>query len=128
MIIKGNLTLLFNSDGLHIEIADDGASLKFVDLKIAPEDVCKLLSRQAQISCNIEVKGLEKVGKKMEWKKLEFEIPKDTPYKEEDNVAKEYAYIHCPEGWTPETYFGSRDSYFTKDGKSYARCIIRRWI
>lgn len=32
------------------------------------------------------------------------------------------------EGWTVDKYFGSKDSFFTKDGKLYAQTFIRRWV
>jgi len=31
-------------------------------------------------------------------------------------------------GWIADGYFRSRASFFTKDGKRYARCTIRRWV
>lgn len=30
--------------------------------------------------------------------------------------------------WIPDAYFSSRNSYYSKNGKTYARTIIRRWI
>lgn len=30
--------------------------------------------------------------------------------------------------WIPDSYFGAKDSFYTQDGKTFARATIRRWI
>lgn len=30
--------------------------------------------------------------------------------------------------WVSDNYFQSQDSFFSKDGKNYARAVIRRWV
>jgi hypothetical protein len=51
-------------------------------------------------------------------------------YKERNEVAvkaaAEYVAKNRP-GWIARTYFGSQNSFFTKNGKQYARCTIERW-
>ena len=37
-------------------------------------------------------------------------------------------FMSTPDGWECSTYFGSKKSFFQKDGKEYARTTASRWI
>ena len=129
MEIDGNITMLFNDDGLKIEVQDRSSSLTFLRIKMNPVQVSQAFSRLAHTDCeNIEVHGIDKIGKKMEWTKFEFKFPDNIPHKERVRHAQAIAISQCPEGWEPDLYFESKDSFFVKDNIQYARCTIRRWI
>jgi hypothetical protein len=88
-----------------------------------------MLSRLAHTYCqSAEVFGLDRVGKKMEWKELVFTMPENVGYKERDKIAYEQALKSVPEGWVVSNYFGSQGTFFVKDGKSFGRATIRRWV
>ena len=129
--LKGKIDLLFDRDhGLQISVKDVNSNVTFLELKVSPEDVCALLSRQVMIPCYMTIAEIEKVGKYHRHKKFEFlidtELPSyDSGYRE---VVKQLAIEKCPDGWMPDLYFGSKDSFFKKDGQDYARCIIRQYI
>jgi len=131
-IIKGEATLLFNAEGLHLEIRDDNASIKFLDIHFDEKQTCQLLSRRSNIHCDMEIYGLDRIGKKMEWDKIEFEIPENINYKDQDKVcyekAKEYCLQHLTPDWEPDLSFNSQDSFFRRDNKDYARCTVRKWV
>jgi hypothetical protein len=132
MKLKGLATLLFNSDGLHLTIEDDNSGIDFVEIRFNEKQTCQLLSRLSSVSCDMEIKNIEKVGKKMEISQIEFEVPEKLSYENEKEVAyekaKEYCLRNCESGWIPDDYFGSQGSFFSKEGRYYARCTIRRWI
>jgi hypothetical protein len=95
-----------------------------LDLKTFAECVTGLGSR----SCALKVQNVfDKIGRKMEHRTFEVEVP-TTAYENRERVASEIIERQCPEGWEPVFYFGSRDSFFTKDGKSYVKTTIRRWL
>jgi hypothetical protein len=78
----------------------------------------------------MEVFDLDRVGKNMEHKRLEFQMPSgvvETAYTR-DEVAAMRAKDNCPDGWVPDLYFNSQDSYFKEMGKDMAHCTIRRWV
>jgi hypothetical protein len=127
MKINGNLSILVSKECTRIEIKDSDAGTRFLSIKLDPETFCALLGRLADVSVELEVRGLEKVGKKMEIDKLEFEIPPHD-YASKDHLAIEEAKRVSPAGWIPDGYFNSQDSYFSIDGKDMARCTIRRWV
>jgi hypothetical protein len=131
MKLKGKISILINREYTTIEIEDDLASTTFVKARLTPEQLSAVLSRQARIDCELEIRGLEKIGKKHENKYFEFEIQKglrDSKYSESLRTIAQNLLNNQDEGWIAEGYFSSQNSFFEKDGKQYARCTIRRWI
>lgn len=124
---QGKITLLFDRDGAILEIEDGLANVRFVKVRLNREQVCQMLSRLAFTHCEkTEVFGLDKVGKEHENKTFEFELPKHD-YMKARQCALETIKDVCPDGWISDDYFSTRDSFFEKDGKKYARVTIRRW-
>ena len=129
MEIKGSVTILFSDEGMVIEVRDDDAAVNFLNVKLNQKQTCQVLSRLGNVKPEkCEVFGLHKIGKKMEHETLEFEFPDNTTYSNRENLASEIAKTKCPEGWEPDLYFGSKNSFYYENGKFYARCTIRRWI
>ena len=129
MKIDAQITMLFNDDGLTIEIRDYNASVTFVDIHMTSEQVCQAFSRLAHTpveSC--EIRGVEYIGKVMENKRFEFQLPPKSTVVNRKELACQALSSECPEGWEPSNSFSSQDSFFSKDGKEYARTTIRRWV
>lgn len=114
-----------NDDVFEISIECEKSLQKFVVAEITPHSLALALSGLASIPVNIATKGLDKVGKYRHIKTIEFEINSDTPSRY-DAAMKEYV-KHCPDGWELWGRFGSQNSFFTKDGKTYARTTIVSW-
>lgn len=127
---NGRLTLLFGDEGATIEIRDQPSREVVCEVTLTPEQTCQALSRLGETHCKVKYGELKNVGKKEEYKEFIFEIPSISSYRREDRktIAKEIVKEVCPEGWEPDLYFGSQDSFFTKDDKKYARTMIRRWV
>ena len=129
-INNGSITILCggHTDGVVIEIRDNDAATIFCKIELDAKQFVAALGRLSNVEAkSMEVFNLDRVGKKHEHKKLEFEIP-ESGYDGRKEIAIKTAKEKCPEGWIPDLYFGSQDSFFMKDGKEYARCIIRRYI
>jgi hypothetical protein len=136
MKINAKITMLFNRDGLCLEVEDDDSGVRFLKIELNQEQVCEAMSRLACTSCaSAEVKGLDKVGKKLEMATIFVEMPKDT-YKvfgsERSKVAveevKKYMIENSLTDWVPDFYFGSTDAYCHRDNKFFCKCTIRRWV
>ena len=69
----------------------------------------------------------KKLNKKLEHKRFVFKLPPVDGWRDKE-TAKEIIQKVCPEGWKPDMGFNSQDSFFSKDGKEYARTTIRRWV
>jgi hypothetical protein len=127
-IKNAQITILANQDAVEIEIRDADACITFARVRLTPEQFCKCLSRLAHVECKASVSDLDLVGKKHENKKLTFPMPLCTEWKNRKTVAYYEAVRVCPEGWEPDDFFGSQDSFFQKDGEQWASVTIRRWI
>ena len=128
MKLEGRISILINRDGTTIEIEDEKANTRFVRITLTPEQLSAALSRQMAVECELEVKGLSRVGKVHENKSFEFEIPKDLASSRNEQNLHEIAQSLLTDGWVADRYFSSQNSFFQKDGVRYARCTIRRWI
>jgi len=130
--MKGKISISVTHCGsgekyISIELIDEASGIHFVDAKMSFEDFAKAITGQAHMKMHFKARGLDRVGKVMEHKPFEFVIPK-CDYHDRLHIAEKIAVRICPEGWVPDKYFGSKDSFFEKDGKQYARTTIRRWV
>ena len=125
-IKDGRISILCGEDCVEISLHDSDASITFANVKMKPEQFCQALSRLIHTKCEkMEVNGLEKVGKKMEHREIVFPI--NGKYRDK-GAALAVVDKYCPAGWVASRYFGSQGSFFTRDGKEYARTTIRRWV
>lgn len=125
MKINGKISILIDREKTKIELFDENSRITFATATLTPEQLSSALSRLSLTECSIDVHELQKVGKKLEHKELVFEVR--SAYEKSEDAYK----IACEivdDGWIPDSYFGSKNSFFTKDNKHYARCTIRRWV
>lgn len=128
MKIKGQLTLLINRDYTEIEVHDKNANTCFTRIRLTPEQLSAALSRQGYVDCELQVYGLDKIGKTHECKSFEFAIPPDLAKTSKEKELAELAQSQLTDGWVAEEYFRSQNTFFEKDGVQYARCTIRRYV
>ncbi len=116
--------------GVTIELHDYDASVMFAKVTLTPEQWVSAMSRLGYVECEIEVYGLDKLGKKMINEPFEFCLGKSSKYtaSELKDVAIEMVKEACPDGWIADSYFQSQDSFFFKDGETWARTTIRKWV
>ena len=127
MQIRGKISILFETSGLKIEVYDEAACIRFLEIKLDQEQTCEALARLAHTPCVIEARELQNVGKVRESRDFTFQMPDDAVYRDK-KVAQRLANELCPDGWRASTYFGSQNSFYTQDGKEYARTTIHRWV
>ena len=130
METKVKLTFLVDSDSTSIYVEDLSSGIRFLEMKLSPKQLSQILSRQACVEVNAFTKRLDLVGKTHECKRFNFEIPESLySYNNRDvEKLKELADNLLSDGWESDLYFGSKDSFYQKDGKFYARAIIKRYI
>ena len=130
MLINAKIDLSFSDNGLDIRIKDGDASITFVELHLNQEQACQAMSRLSSTTVEkCELRGIDKVGKKMEIDYLEFNMDNNVKYADRRKEAFAIAKDKCPEGWVPDNYFGSQDSFKNaKNGQLIARATIRRWV
>lgn len=128
MKIQGKITILVNQDRVDITVKDDKANTAFLEIELTPDQFVACLSRLAYVECELEVNGMDRVGKTHENKSFEFEIPESLKSRSKTDELRSFAQSQLSDGWIADNYFGSQNSFFEKDGKRYARCIIRRYV
>ena len=121
----------YDGDGhISISIEDSEASVEFLRCRVPLADFARALTGLSSVPMTFDVSGLENVGKTQEIKTIEFEIP-DSEYKDRAKVAAKIGEELCRSeglGFICDSYFGSQRSFFSKDGKKFARCFARRWV
>ena len=127
-IKNAKISILVDGDKTRIEIKDGDAAVTFIRVELTPEQLSKCLSRLSSVECKATVDNLEHVGKTHTCKRFEFPLTDDVNYDNKKEIAKELAVSLCPDGWEPDLYFGSQDSFFTKGDEQWAKCTIRRWV
>lgn len=129
--IKARISLLINRDETMIQVVDWDSDITFLEMRLTNEQTCQMLSRLSNVEVDkATIRGLNLIGKKMEIREYEFEIPESLyEYKNRDSKKiKEIADCTLSDGWVADSYFVSKDSFVEKDGKFYAKTIIRRWV
>ena len=130
--INARISILSSyEDSINIVVEDKDAGVRFLVMSLTREEfVNAAMNRRACVDVSkTEVFALDKIGKKEEYKEFEFEIPTTTSLdKNQKEIAIEIVKKMCPEGWVPDTHFGSQNSFFKKNGKPYVRTMIRRWV
>lgn len=128
-ITDPRITILVNQEYTTIELYDAEAGCHLFEIKLTPAQLSSALSRLSHTKCQAEIFNADKVNKKMEINKLIFNIDGIDRYaKDSKKKLSEQAIINCPDGWEPDNYFGSQDSFFEDNGHRYARVTIRRWV
>lgn len=128
MELKGKISILINREYTDIEIEDDLANMTFVKVRLTPEQLSAVLSGISCVDCELDVRGLDKVGKKHECKSFEFEITYSKTKEDLVLACNEALFTQGMHEWVSDNYFQSQSSFFKKDGKDWVRCTIRRWV
>jgi hypothetical protein len=126
---KPSIDILIGVEFTEITIRDGSSNIEFVKVKLTTGQLSAALSRQIHVECDAEVRCLDKIGKTHENKYFEFEVPEGT--KNSVNLV-----LLCNEAlnnegmseWVSDQHYSSQNSFFKKDGKRYARVIVRRWV
>jgi hypothetical protein len=129
---EGNtkIDILFNHNGLTINIYDVASSLLIAEICLNKEQTLEALSRMSHTHCNMKTYDLDKIGKKLhiaifyvnlfqikEWRDKEKAIEKTI--EQCKVVAKD---------WEPDLFFDSQDSFMKDEkGNTWCKSIIRKY-
>jgi hypothetical protein len=129
-LTEPKISILINQEGTTIELFDSKSSRTFVRVKLTNDQLASALSRPNRTDCQIDAYNLELIDKQMEHKSFEFEIHplmRTSKGALNQRCLKNLALQNMSD-WTPEMTYSSQDSFYSKDGKDFARTIIRRWV
>lgn len=107
MKLKGTITIARSSGdieggrNIHIEIRDELSGVEFVDLRMTAEDFGNAcVGSLAFRPCEIEIQGLDKIGKKRENKTEKIKFNRFGGGKREGKMLKEVLAPYEVDGWT----------------------------
>ena len=135
MKIKGSVGVARRSDGLIVmHIRDEEASVEFCEIRFTPKQFANAVTGLFGQECEIDVRSLEKVGKRMECKTVILQLPDDY-LPDEMSIPKwdsiprvvQQAILeeHEKNGWKVE--LGSWGNHHRRVARGY-ECTIRRWV
>jgi hypothetical protein len=113
---------------ISILVNDSEARIEFLEIEIDLEAFSECITGLGHCDCEMEVRGLQNVGKKIENMPIVFEVPKELRYSRNKYKIQTLAEKATPDGWHCSTYFGSQNSFFSKDDKDFARTTASRWV
>jgi hypothetical protein len=125
---EGNaqITLLFNEDGMSIEVFDKKASLPIFEIVLDKDKTLQVLSRYARTYCDMKTYNLDKIGKKMKMATLYVNLGNNVSWHDRED-AKEKILKSTPEGWEADLFLNSQETFFQFEGDSWVQTTIRRW-
>jgi len=132
--MKGNITILVDGNGARIEVEDESSGIRFLKINLSAEQFMACLGRLYMVKCDLELRGLDQIGKTLEVGNHEFKVPAEIYELKWDDRQRfnqemeELAQDGLMDGWIPDNYFESQGSFFKKDGEQWARVTIRRWV
>jgi hypothetical protein len=135
-VIKPIKPIRFLEPMLSIQINEEHVNITFMDsynevcsLNVGHREFNQALGRLSCVPCLDADVRPEVAGKIMEHKPFEFQIDlTGVSYKRKRVVTRVKALELCPDGWYPDTHFGSQESFFERDGEQWARTTIRRFV
>lgn len=122
------ITMLIYSQYTEIEIIDSNANTTLAHIRLTPEQLSAILSGKCYVNCECTTGDLTRIGKKHETKMFEFEITYSKTKEDLTIACIEALFAQGMHEWVSDNYYKSQDSFFSKDGKDYARTTIRRWV
>lgn len=130
--IEGKITISrpmgYDNDYVSLTVQDESSRAEFLEVRISLVDFTKAITGQGHMPVRFTTKGLDVIGKTKEQKELVFSMGEDGITKNDKDIAEYHAQSYADEGWIASNYFGSQNSFFTKDGIRYARTTQFRYV
>lgn len=131
--LRGKITItrpsdLENDRKFRIRIQDNNSLQKFIDIEIDAEDLMLALAGEGNQPIEFSLEDCSVVGKIKQSKPLEFLLPEDKTGRCRKLLAENLADKNTDPGYTASKYFGSKTSFYTKDGNRYARTTQYRYV
>lgn len=111
---------------ISITIVDENSRIEFIDAEISYENFTQAITGLGHQEMEIEVRGLDRVGKKVVCEDRIIECPLKT---HDRNVYRAWLDDNAQEeGWLLNSYLGSQNSISYKDGKTILRYRVTKYV
>jgi hypothetical protein len=130
--LQGKITISRSSgnDGDYVLITiEDSASRTGIEVSMSIEEYGYAVTGLSMRPCKLEICGdVNNIGKVRQLMTVEAEMPSDAGYSNQQEIAAKICQEAAPDGWVASGYFGSRSSFFQRDGKRWCRTDAVRWV
>lgn len=124
--MKGKLTISTEGGKLLRLILEDAASeIEFLDIKITSEDFIMALTTRPDRDCVFELRGLEYVGKRREWKKETVTVPGKYGDPITHEMKIEAIRPFCVDGWLCQSLDLIGNHHYSKGDRAYEVVFVR---
>lgn len=127
MKIRGAITIGRHSDqAIHIDIKDEGSGTNFVEITMSPADFATCLTGLYTTDVDVQVRGLEKVGKIREYKTES--IPRahfGNVYEAKPELIREVLSGYEVDGWQARDDDVRNHHNYSRDS---VKVIFERWV
>jgi hypothetical protein len=125
--LQGKLTICKSSNGtVLLRIEDSNSLIQFLEIEIPLADFSEALFGLAYRPCSYSIIGTDVLGKQRYQEDYIFEI--NTFRNIEQAKLTAITLSQQDPIWNYSSYFGSQDSFFSKDGKYYAKTTRYKYI
>lgn len=115
---------------IHIQVIDENSQAIFLDILINYDEFTKAITGQS-VPMKFEKRQLENVGLHKVSELIEFELPVIGAGNDitRESLAEAVAKKLCDKTeWKPDLSFNSRNSFFEKDNKTFARTYKYKFV
>lgn len=130
--LQGNITISRGSnDVIRIEIEDKASGIRFVNVKITPEQLGLLVTGRSFIPCEMEVRSLQYLGKTYVSERRSLTVPQTTfkSYFFDKNELSAYLVENAQEdSWLINPYLGSQASISYHDGNVTLNYSVFKYV
>lgn len=125
-----SITFSPSKEGMKIEVKDEKSGLTFIEVNMSASEFCYALKGVIERPCEVEVRNLMDIGKKVETKFITFLISENVYDMRWDNIVEFYEEVnkHVPEGWERADLLQSTDSIVKKGNLYVCKMRVRRYI
>lgn len=135
MKIKGDIRIGYiqgrDTDTVHLTITDIASGTEFLEIEMTLEQYGFLCASRSSLKADVDVVGLDRIGKKMLVERREVHAP-ELPYSSgNENYALWLDANFKEEGWTRDRYLGSRNSVRPVQGVKGQVILsfhVRKWV
>lgn len=125
--MKAKVSISHSSDGfIRIRIRDESSRIEFAEIALTPEHFGNAVTGLSEQDGELEVRGLEWVGKTVVTENREIECPLSSYNRGElEEWLRENGQ---EEGWLLGTYLGSQSSVGWKGDKTILRYSVTKYV
>ncbi len=127
--LRGSLTICKDSSGtVRVYVRDQESRTVFAALRLSPEDFADALFGLAETHCELDVHGLDRIGKRRVSESRQIEVLGEAKIYKRDNLRAWLRENAQEPGWILDDYLGTQGSVLYRDGKVLLNYRVYKFV